>query len=194
MPGWPGSAASACSGCRPGCAWHISAWCRPVTSRPMRSTDAPAVWASASMPRSPSCRLAGCGSACVDRTITWRSASPAPARGSPTPQPIAGWAVSWRSALRFSIVALLLLTAPAHAFQEASQFFGGVPGSATFGASGEGVYFTGAPRFASQTCASCHTAGPQAVGLRLNSDKTDLFAVGYTPGAVYQLQVEIVDE
>jgi hypothetical protein len=98
--------------------------------------------------------------------------------------------------LRSSIAALALLlwTAPAHAFQEASQFFGGVPGSATFGASGEGVYFTGAPRFASQTCASCHTDGPQAVGLRLNSDKTDLFAVGYTPGAVYQLQVEIVDE
>jgi hypothetical protein len=92
------------------------------------------------------------------------------------------------------IVALVALPAVAHAFAEPAQFFPIVPHSATYGPSGEGVYFTGAPRFASQTCASCHVDGPGVVGLRLGADDPSLFADGYQPGATYRLQVELVDE
>ncbi|MCU1280573.1 MAG: hypothetical protein JWM53_4119, partial [bacterium] len=60
--------------------------------------------------------------------------------------------------------------------------------------SGEGLYFTGAPRFASLDCSSCHNGGPQHVGLRLNADDPALFATGYEPGKTYQLQVELTDE
>jgi hypothetical protein len=101
--------------------------------------------------------------------------------------------------LRSSIlVAALALAAPspAHAFADASQFFASSanPHAATFGASGEGLYFTGAPRFASLNCSSCHTDGPQRVGLQLNADDPSLFSGGYQPGKVYELQVELTNE
>jgi hypothetical protein len=98
--------------------------------------------------------------------------------------------------LRFSLIAcaLVLVASPARAFDDPSQFSGNFPGSATLGASAEGVYFTGAARFASQTCASCHTGGPGKVGLRLNTSDSDLFAVGYQASTVYKLQVELTNE
>lgn len=98
-----------------------------------------------------------------------------------------------RCSLVFAVVALPAL---AHAFAEPSQFFNISvnPHAATYGPSGEGVYFTGAPRFASQTCASCHTAGPQIVGLRLGADDPGLFDEGYTPGTTYTLEVELTNE
>lgn len=96
------------------------------------------------------------------------------------------------------LVALLALAAPspAHAFADASQFFDqkANPHAATFGASGEGLYFTGAPRFASLDCSTCHTAGPQKVGLRLNASDQSLFDSGYKPGAVYELQIALTNE
>jgi hypothetical protein len=94
------------------------------------------------------------------------------------------------------IVALLAVPSLAHAFADASQFFDepASPHSATFGATGEGLYFTGARRFASLDCASCHEGGPQRVGLRLNADDPSLFATGYQPGKIYQLQVLITNE
>ena len=96
---------------------------------------------------------------------------------------------------RLAAVALVVAApALAHAFAEPPQFFRVIPHSATYGPSGEGIYFTGAPRFASQTCASCHTGGPGVVGLRLNADDPSLFSDGYKPGATYRLQVELVDE
>jgi hypothetical protein len=84
----------------------------------------------------------------------------------------------------------------AHAFADASQFFAStaVPNAATFGASGDGLYFTGAPRWASLDCSTCHTAGPQRVGLLLNADDPSLFSAGYEPGKVYELQVELTNE
>jgi hypothetical protein len=101
--------------------------------------------------------------------------------------------------LRFSIlVAAFALAAPssAHAFADASQFFASTanPHAATFGASGEGLYFTGAPRFASLDCSSCHAGGPQNVGLQLNADDPSLFTGGYQPGKIYQLQIELTHE
>jgi hypothetical protein len=89
-----------------------------------------------------------------------------------------------------------LLPATAHAFADATQFFPNpsVPHGATVGASGEGIYFTGAPRFASQTCASCHVDGPGRVGLKLGADPSALFAGGYVPGQTYELEVELQNE
>jgi hypothetical protein len=85
---------------------------------------------------------------------------------------------------------------PAHAFADVAQFFDSAtnPHAATLGASGEGVYFTGAPRFASLTCQSCHEGGPQRVGLHLNADDVALFSDGYTPGKTYALEVELTNE
>jgi hypothetical protein len=93
-------------------------------------------------------------------------------------------------------VALACMPSPAHAFDVAAQFFDNqaLPHAATLGASGEGVYFTGAPRFASRNCADCHVGGPQRVGLRLNADDQSLFTGGYQPGRTYQLQVALTDE
>ncbi|HEX8953407.1 MAG TPA: hypothetical protein VF945_16240, partial [Polyangia bacterium] len=112
-------------------------------------------------------------------------------------------AARWRSALRsdirvaVAVVALAgsaALPSRAHAFADAAQFFKTAPNAATFGATSEGLFFTGAPRFASLDCSTCHQGGPQRVGLRLNADDPALFAAGYVPGKTYQLQVEITNE
>src|SRR5207248_163852 len=84
----------------------------------------------------------------------------------------------------------------AHAFADASQFFANShqAHAATFGASGVGLYFTGSPRFASRTCADCHVGGPLTLGLKLGADDPSLFDLGYVPGKVYHLQVELQNE
>lgn len=89
--------------------------------------------------------------------------------------------------------AALLSPARARAFAEPAQFTAFVPHAATYGPSGEGVYFTGAPRFSSLTCASCHAQGPGRVGLHLGADDPSLFTAGYRPGATYRLQVELTN-
>jgi hypothetical protein len=99
--------------------------------------------------------------------------------------------------LRFSVLAAaLLFSSLAHAFADASQFFptANLPHAATLGASGEGLYFTGSPRFASRVCADCHIGGPNTVGLKLGVDDQSLFAGGYVPGKIYHLQVELTNE
>lgn len=96
------------------------------------------------------------------------------------------------------VVVLVAITAAlpsrAQAFADAAQFFKTSSNAATFGATSEGLYFTGAPRFASLDCSTCHRNGPQRVGLRLNADDPDLFTTGYVPGKLYQLQVELTNE
>lgn len=94
------------------------------------------------------------------------------------------------------VAAALALPQAAHAFADATQFFNQTPAAhaATFGASGEGLYFTGAPRYASLDCSTCHQGGPQQVGLRLNADDMTLFTSGYVPGHTYALQVELTNE
>jgi MYXO-CTERM domain-containing protein len=102
-----------------------------------------------------------------------------------------------RSSIFFAaLLAVGALPSAAHAFADASQFFDQktAPHAATFGASGEGLYFTGAPRFASLDCSSCHAGGPQKVGLLLNADDPTLFSTGYQPGKTYELQVELTNE
>jgi hypothetical protein len=95
-------------------------------------------------------------------------------------------------------IAVVVAAAPsrAHAFADAVQFFDqkAVTHAATFGASSEGLYFTGAPRFASLDCSSCHGGGPQRVGLRLNSATAELFSTGYQPKKTYELQVVLTNE
>jgi hypothetical protein len=93
-------------------------------------------------------------------------------------------------------VATLSSSSLAHAFADASQFFANAhqAHAATFGASGEGLYFTGSPRFASRTCADCHVGGPLTLGLKLGADDPSLFDIGYLPGKVYHLQVELQNE
>jgi hypothetical protein len=100
--------------------------------------------------------------------------------------------------LRYSVVLALALGSwplAADAFDNPSQFFvvPGVPHTASFGASAEGVYFTGAPRFAGQTCVNCHIGGPQLVGLKLGADAT-LLSDGYQPGKTYELEVTLTNE
>lgn len=94
------------------------------------------------------------------------------------------------------VIAIVSQAALAHAFADSSQFFASpaIPHSATLGASGEGVYFTGAPRFSSLNCGSCHAGAPGVVGLRLGADHPELFSDGYTPGMIYQLEVELTAE
>jgi hypothetical protein len=97
--------------------------------------------------------------------------------------------------LRCSALLLLLCAAPAHAFDDASQFFvQSMAHAATLGASAEGVYFTGAPRFSTLDCASCHTGSPGLVTLQLGADPADLFSDGYVPGATYQIEVALGNE
>lgn len=95
-----------------------------------------------------------------------------------------------------AIFVLLVLPSVAHAFADATQFFANptVPHGATYGASGEGIYFTGAPRYASLTCNSCHTDGPRALGLELAADDAALFTNGYVPGQTYELEVKLKNE
>jgi hypothetical protein len=94
--------------------------------------------------------------------------------------------------LRFSV--LLLFAARAFAFEDATQFFAGVPHAATYGASSEGVYFTGAPRFTSLQCAACHTDGPGQVRLKLGADDPSVFDAGWLPGVTYLFEVELSGE
>jgi MYXO-CTERM domain-containing protein len=90
----------------------------------------------------------------------------------------------------------LCVAAPARAFDVASQFFSpaGVADTATLGASAQGVYFTGAPRWSGLDCSSCHVGGPQKVTLRIGSDDPTLFTSGYEPGHTYELEVSIGNE
>lgn len=94
------------------------------------------------------------------------------------------------------VAATVALPTAAWAFADATQFFDrkGAPHAATFGASGEGLFFTGAPRYASLDCSTCHQGGPQQVGLRLNADDMSLFTSGYVPGRTYELQVQMTNE
>jgi len=89
---------------------------------------------------------------------------------------------------------MLFFATRAFAFEDATQFFTTIAHSATFGASGEGVYFTGAPRFSSLQCATCHTDGPGQVRLRLGADDPSIFDAGYVAGTTYLLEVEISGE
>lgn len=94
------------------------------------------------------------------------------------------------------IVALLCTGSAAHAFDDASQFFvnQALPHAASVSASAEGVYFTGAPRWSSLDCTSCHTDGPGRIGIKVGADDPTLFTVGYAPGRTYQLDVSLLDE
>jgi hypothetical protein len=96
--------------------------------------------------------------------------------------------------LRSSLL-VLLFASRATAFEDPTQFLAqDQPHAATFGASGEGVYFTGAPRFSSLTCASCHTDGPGQIKIKLGADQPDLFTNGYVPSQTYLFEVELFGE
>jgi uncharacterized protein (TIGR03382 family) len=101
-------------------------------------------------------------------------------------------------ALRCASLALALLCAggSAHAFVDSSQFFADPmnPHEASLGAFGEGVYFTGAPRFATLDCSSCHAGGPGVVAIRVTADPPGLFSDGYSPGVSYEIQVALLGE
>jgi hypothetical protein len=96
------------------------------------------------------------------------------------------------------MVAMLLAIAPARAlaFADPQQFFArtDTPHAAVTSASGEGIYFTGAPRFSHLGCTSCHTDGPGRAGVKLGADDPALFTDGYVPGRVYQIEVELLHE
>jgi hypothetical protein len=85
---------------------------------------------------------------------------------------------------------LVLVAGSALAFPSGSMFDDD-PVTST---GGGGVQFTGTPRFAEGTCASCHTDGSGRLGVRLESDDVALFARGYEPERIYQLEVVLVGE
>jgi hypothetical protein len=91
---------------------------------------------------------------------------------------------------------VLGLSSSASAFNSASQFFDtpGSPHAASYSASAEGIYFTGAPRYAGQTCAACHINGPGQLGVHIGADPPSLFTDGYQPGSLYELQVDLDQE
>jgi hypothetical protein len=98
------------------------------------------------------------------------------------------------AAVAFAVAALS--PSRADAFADATQFFPNpvIPYEPLVGAASNGIYFTGAPRFAARTCADCHANGPGLVGLKLGSDDQSLFTSGYVPGKTYRLQVELTNE
>jgi hypothetical protein len=87
----------------------------------------------------------------------------------------------------------MLAASSAHAFDDPGQFFAiaAVPHTAAVTASAEGVYFTGAPRWSSLDCSSCHTDGPQKMTIRVGADDPNLFTLGYEAGRVYELEIVI---
>ncbi len=96
--------------------------------------------------------------------------------------------------MRYSFF-LLLFSSVASAFEDPTQFFvQSTPHAASYGASSEGVYFTGSPRFVSLNCSSCHTDGPGVVRLKLGADHPELFTNGYIPGQTYLFEVELFAE
>ncbi len=101
--------------------------------------------------------------------------------------------------MRSRPLALLFVCAAstsAQAFNSPTQFYDlpSVPHVASTTASAEGIYFTGAPRFAGQTCSSCHVEGPQAVTISIGAAPASLFSDGYDPGGVYELEVQLQNE
>lgn len=98
--------------------------------------------------------------------------------------------------MRSSALLLLLVARNAAAFDDPGQFLASktLQHSATLSASAEGLYFTGAPRFAGLDCSSCHTGGPNKIDISVNTDQLDLFASGYQAGRTYQLQVQLKNE
>jgi len=90
------------------------------------------------------------------------------------------------------LLALLVALAPA----TAAAF----PGGKSFDldpisvAGGGGVNYTGAPDFPGATCATCHVDPPGLVGVRLDARDPSLFSIGYRPGDVYELEVQLVGE
>jgi hypothetical protein len=95
-----------------------------------------------------------------------------------------------------AIIAMSVNARKAHAFDDSTQFFNQAlaPHAATYGASSEGIYFTGAPRFLSMVCDKCHTDGPGVVRLKLGADDPSLFDGGYRPGQTYELEVALQGE
>lgn len=100
--------------------------------------------------------------------------------------------------MRFSLLLALLLALPriAYGFDDPAQFFDQpmTPHVATLQASAEGLYFTGAPRFAGLTCVKCHTDGPQRVDIKIGADQPELFSTGYQAGQTYELEIELRHE
>ena len=97
----------------------------------------------------------------------------------------------------FSRSRCCLLPSLAQAFADPGQFIdpgANAPHAATLGASSEGIYFTGASRFAFQSCQDCHTNGPGVVRLTLDADTISLFDDGYEAGKTYELTVAITNE
>jgi len=103
-----------------------------------------------------------------------------------------------RSLVRaLALAAVLLGPRLAGAFVDSAQFMDQSPDNphaATTSASSEGVYPTGAPRVAGQTCAACHTDGPGVVQLKLGADPASLFTDGYEPGQTYTFELELLGE
>ena len=98
--------------------------------------------------------------------------------------------------MRSSVIALVLCAGgAAHVFDDPGQFFpNAVPHQSTLSAAAEGVYFTGAPRWSSLDCSSCHTEGPQKVTIKIGADDLSLFKNGYLPGQLYELEVSLGNE
>jgi uncharacterized protein (TIGR03382 family) len=93
---------------------------------------------------------------------------------------------------RLVLIAAIVLghLGTAAAFPTGEQF----DGDALTSDGGGGIAFTGAPRFASHTCAVCHTNPPGQVGIKLEANDDSLFTSGWTANTQYHLRVLLLNE
>ena len=78
----------------------------------------------------------------------------------------------------------------AYAFPTGEQF----DGDALTSDGGGGIAFDGAPRWASHTCAACHTDAPGRIGIELQADPAGLFTDGWSARTQYHLRVVLQNE
>ncbi len=100
-----------------------------------------------------------------------------------------------RAAITLHILAFAwLLPAKAVAFHQYATFAQPVePGQRSSG--GNGIFFTGSPRWGGLDCTACHTGGAALIRVELSSDPPELFSeLRYTPGAEYLIRALMVGE
>ena len=100
--------------------------------------------------------------------------------------------------MKATLLVAMIVGAPSTALAYSDgTVFSKDPSAETSGGGG-GLYFTGSPRQHGLDCAVCHVGGPTDITLELSAllDGTParLFEDGYTPGALYEIQVAFTED
>jgi len=87
------------------------------------------------------------------------------------------------------LVAPLLFAGTAHAYHNADFATPVLVGG------GNGIYFTGSPRYKGYDCSVCHALAAEQITVELNSEPPELFAEGrWTPGQTYFIRATMLGE